>query len=200
VGGGGGREISTKSVELTHLLAVGSAGAGRPAGTLCVSTARHDDDDGRTSINEQEISRSDWSHTHTHSLTKREEKTNERGARETKRQRKRCRTIVTKQKEECRVRIGVLQFYKRAPHAVYNFFLFFFFLAFVVIRCGRCYCHARQLLTILNKSHGYCHALHLRLAAFNLGLYTLDKGPRRKVQWNWAFLLVKSLKLVPKGL
>jgi hypothetical protein len=58
-GGRGGREISTKSVELTHLLAVGSAGAGRPAGTLCVSTARHDDDDGRTSINEQEISRSD---------------------------------------------------------------------------------------------------------------------------------------------
>jgi hypothetical protein len=40
-------------------LAVGSAGAGRPAGALCVSTARHDDDDGRTSINEEEISRSD---------------------------------------------------------------------------------------------------------------------------------------------
>jgi hypothetical protein len=42
-------------------LAVGSAGAGRPAGTLCVSTARHDDDDddGRNSINKEEMSRSD---------------------------------------------------------------------------------------------------------------------------------------------
>jgi hypothetical protein len=77
--------MSTKSVELTHLLAVGSAGAGRPAGALCVSTARHDDDDGRTSINEEEMSGSD-DHTHTHTHThKREEKTNERGARETKR-------------------------------------------------------------------------------------------------------------------
>ncbi len=60
--GGAGKKISTKSVESTNLLAVGSAGAGRPAGTLCVSTARHDDDDDdddRTSINEEEMSRSD---------------------------------------------------------------------------------------------------------------------------------------------
>jgi len=29
---------------------------------------------------------------------------------------------------------------------------------------------------------------------------TLDKGPRCRVQWNWAFLLVKSFKLVPRPL
>jgi hypothetical protein len=28
---------------------------------------------------------------------------------------------------------------------------------------------------------------------------TLDKGPRSRVQWNWAFLLVKSFKLVWGG-
>jgi len=25
---------------------------------------------------------------------------------------------------------------------------------------------------------------------------TLDKGPRSRIQWNWAFVLVKSFKLV----
>jgi hypothetical protein len=54
--GGGGRRYLRDRL---NLLAVGSAGAGRPAGTLSVSTARHDDDDGRTSINEEEMSRSD---------------------------------------------------------------------------------------------------------------------------------------------
>jgi hypothetical protein len=92
-------------------------------------------------------------HTHREALTK----TNERGARETRRQRKRCRTIEPKEKEECRVRIGVLQFYKCAPHPVYKFFNLFILVFFSGVCChsgGRCYCHARQLLTILNKSHG----------------------------------------------
>ncbi len=29
---------------------------------------------------------------------------------------------------------------------------------------------------------------------------TLDKGPRSRVQWNQVFLLVKSIKLVPRHL
>jgi hypothetical protein len=29
---------------------------------------------------------------------------------------------------------------------------------------------------------------------------TLDNGPKKRVQWNWTFLLVKNLKLVPRHL
>jgi hypothetical protein len=39
----------------------------------------------------------------------------------------------------------------------------------------------------------------IRLAAATLRA-TLDKGPRSRVQRNWAFLLVKSFKLVPRPL
>jgi hypothetical protein len=29
---------------------------------------------------------------------------------------------------------------------------------------------------------------------------TLEKGPKSRVQWNWAFLLIKSFKLVSRPL